>query len=504
MLMNHRSRIAGGRRVRCISISLLALVAFVCASAAIAATAISKDLPDTPEGRLGAQLISHVDGDTPDEIGKWAPTILSDAIGEAGKADFVRALAAAARDSGGIDLVDTRPAPGSGGLFVTVKGRRNGALAVFVLAHDPAHPGRLAEAELVALDDPALYAEWPKDQVTRAELVRLVRSTLDRLVRMTDFSGCLTVSDGASTIFDECRGLAERSFGVKADHETKFRIGSMDKMFTAVAIAELVEAGKLSWDSRLAEIVPEYPDRDAARNITVWQLLHHTAGLGDFFVPEFFAHREKFVDPGDYLDLIARQPRTGEPGKQWNYSNAGYVLLGRIIENVSGERYFDYIRRHVFEPAGMDSSGFDSQEDITPKLAAGYFHDGPFSTAWKANTLTLPFKGSPAGGGYSTNADLIRFANALREGKLVGPKALAKMFEDEVPAGPGAYAAGFGDRLSHGRHIRGHAGGAPGMSADLAIVWETKAAVAITSNEGESSTAMLLAEHIADLLAAER
>jgi CubicO group peptidase (beta-lactamase class C family) len=277
----------------------------------------------------------------------------------------------------------------------------------------------------------------------------------------------------------------------------------MDKMFTAVAIAQLVESGKLSWDATLAELVPEYPDREAARNITVWQLLHHTAGLGDFFVPEFFAHREKFVDPADYLDLIARQPKEGEPGKQWSYSNAGYVLLGRIVEKVSGENYFDYVRRHVFVPAGMDSSGFDSQEDVVPKLAVGYFREGPFATEWKANAMTLPFKGSPAGGGYSTNADLLKFARALREGRLIHDATLAKMFEDEVPAGPGAYAAGFGDRVSHGRHIRGHAGGAPGMSADLAIVWETGAAVAITSNEGDSSTAMLFAERIADLLAAE-
>ena len=304
-------------------------------------------------------------------------------------------------------------------------------------------------------------------------------------------------------MLDECRGLAERNFGVAVDRQTKFHIGSMDKMFTAVAIAQLVEAGKLSWDSTLAQAVPEYPDQEGARKITVWQLLHHTAGLGDFFVPEFFQHREKFVDPVDYLDLIARQPKVSEPGKDWNYSNAGYVLLGRIIEKVSGEGYFDYIQRHVFAPAGMSSSGFDSQQDITPKLAVGYFVEGPFSTGWKANWMSLPFKGSPAGGGYANNTDLLRFAGALRNGRLVKPATLAKMFDDEVPAGPGGYAAGFGDRLSHGRHIRGHAGGAPGMSADLAIVWETGAAVAVTSNEGDSPTALMLAEHIADLLAAD-
>src|SRR5690606_23660670 len=136
-------------------------------------------------------------------------------------------------------------------------------------------------------------------------------------------------------VIDECRGLAERRFGIPVDRETKFHVGSIDKMFTAVAIAQLVQAGKLSWQATLGQLLPEYRGA-AARRITVWQLLHHTSGLGDFLVPEYFEHRETFVHPADYLDLIAKQPRLSEPGKQWNYSNAGYMLLGRIIEKVSG------------------------------------------------------------------------------------------------------------------------------------------------------------------------
>jgi len=192
--------------------------------------------------------------------------------------------------------------------------------------------------------------------------------------------------------------------------------------------------------------VPDYADREAAKKITVWQMLHHTAGLGDYLVPEYFAHRDNFIEAADYLDLIARQPKVGEPGKDWNYSNAGYALLGRIVEVVSHERYDDYIQRHVFAPAGMQATGFDRLDDIVPKLAVGYYHDGMFSSAWKADWSKIQFKAGPAGGGYSNNTDLVRFAAALRDGRLVKPATLAKMFEDEVPAGPGGYAAGFGDR----------------------------------------------------------
>lgn len=489
-------------RLKLLASCVCLLIPVAALTGAAAAADPTTTLPDTPAGKLGGALIQHINSDDQQAIRRWAPTILSAGLSDEEKAGFIGKLASAVRDSGGVELVDARTQGPPGMLVVTIKGRRTGQRAVIVLLPDPAQPGKLVVADLIAVDDPALYAGWPKG-ASHAEITRLARAALDTLSRSSDFSGCLSISDGAATIFDECRGLADRAFAVPADRQTKFHIGSMDKMFTAVAIAQLVEAGKLSWDSTLADVLPDYPDRAAAAKITIWQLLHHTAGLGDFFVPEFFQNREKFVDPGDYLDLIARQPKVGEPGGDWNYSNAGYVLLGRIVEKASGENYFDYIKRHVFVSAGMADSGFDSLEDVTPRLATGYFLDGPFSTNWKANWMTLPFKGSPAGGGYSTNADLLRFASALRGGRLVKSPTLLKMFADGVPAGPGAYAAGFGDRPSHGRHIRGHAGGAPGMSANLAIVWETGAAVAVTSNQGDSSTAMLLSERLADLLAAQ-
>ena len=480
--------------------SLFAATLLGLGSAALAAPA---SLPDTPVGKLGGELVRRAGSDNPEQLRHWATTVLSPALAANEKAEFTANLIAAARDAGGVDVLDARTDPRRPGMLqLAVKGRRGGRSALWVLAADPAHPERLAQALAFPMDDPALYAAWPKTAVSHAALKQLVETTLDRLVRTSDFSGCVTVMDAGETVVDTCRGLADRRFDVPIDRQTRFHIASIGKMFTAVAIAQLVEAGKLSWDATLDSLVPEYPDRAAAKAITVWQLAHHTAGLGDFMVPEFFAQRETFVNPVDYLDLIARQPKVGEPGSDWNYSNAGYVLLGRIIENVSHENYFDYIQRHVFAPAGMRASGFDSPEDVTPKLAVGYFHDSLFSTAWKADWYKAGFKGSPAGGAYSNNTDLLAFARALRDGKLVNPATLAKMFDDGVPAGPGTYAVGFGDRTSHGRHIRGHAGSIEGTDANLQIVWETGATVALTSNQGPSQTWML-AERIADLLAAQ-
>lgn len=483
---------------------LAAIFAFTVAIASSSASAgpVSTTLPDTVAGEIGGRVIAHINADTPESIQQWAPTILSASVDAESRAAFLKQLAFAVRESGGIDFVDARTQGPPGMLVVTIKGRRTGQRVAVVLLPDPEQPGKLAMVDMVPLDDPALYADWPKTATSYAEIARLTEAALDILVRTNDFSGCVTVTDGAKMIFDECRGTAERRFNVPVDRETKFHIASMNKMFTAVAIAQLVEAGKMSWDDTLALRVPEYSDQAAAKEITVWQLLHHTSGLGDFLVPELFENREKFVEPADYLGLIARQPKVSEPGAEWSYSNAGYMLLGRIIENVSGESYFDYIQRHVFTPAGMAASGFDRLDDVVPQLAVGYYREGAFSDAWKSDWLKVPYRGSPAGGGYSTNADLLRFSEALRSGKLVKPATLAKMFEDPVPAGPGGYAAGFGDRASHGRHIRGHAGGIEGTDANLAIVWETGATVALTSNQGPGQS-WLLAERIADLLASQ-
>src|SRR5262249_10815599 len=150
--------------------------------------------------------------------------------------------------------------------------------------------------------------------------------------------------------FQKAYGLADRDKKIPNDLNTRFRLGSMNKMFTSVAIAQLVQQGKMSYNDTVAKLLPDYPDKDIAAKIAVHQLLTHTSGLGDFFGPEFREKKDTLHGLNDYLKLFAGKPLKFEPGKGWAYSNAGMIVAGLIVERVSGQNYYDYVREHIFKP----------------------------------------------------------------------------------------------------------------------------------------------------------
>ncbi len=149
-------------------------------------------------------------------------------------------------------------------------------------------------------------------------------------------------------------------------------MGSMNKMFTAVATLQLVEAGKLALDDPIGKHLPDYPNRELASKVTVRHLLTHTGGTGDIFGPDYDENRLKLRDHSDYVDLYGSRPLAFEPGSRWEYSNYGFVLLGALIEAASGVSYYDYVREHVFRPAGMTSTDSLPESEDVPGRAVGY------------------------------------------------------------------------------------------------------------------------------------
>jgi D-alanyl-D-alanine carboxypeptidase len=236
----------------------------------------------------------------------------------------------------------------------------------------------------------------------------------------------------------------------------------MNKMFTAVATLQLVEAGKLALDDPIGKYLPDYPNKDVASKVTVRHLLTHTGGTGDIFGPDFEKSRLKLREHSDYLKLYGSRGLTHEPGAEHRYSNYGFVLLGALIEKVTGLSYYDYVRSRIFQPSGMSFTASLAETDAVPNRSTGYMKD---NGKWVPNTDTLPWRGTAAGGGYSTAGDLLRFAQALESGKLISKASLAAATTPYKEQ----YGYGFGIQEEGRLRSYGHGGGAPGMNGELRI-----------------------------------
>ena len=288
---------------------------------------------------------------------------------------------------------------------------------------------------------------------TEAELLAALKNHLEELVKADEFSGAVLLAKAGKPLFHQAYGLASKEFNAPNRPDTKFNLGSINKTFTQMAIGQLVAQGKLAYDDTLGKHLPDYPNREAAEKVTIRQLLSMSSGIGDFFGPKFEATpKDKLRTINDFLPLFASAPLAFAPGARQQYSNGGYIVLGAIIEKVTGQDYYAYVRENIFKPAGMNDTDWYEADAPTPNLASGYTREGGGNTR-RNNIYTRPAKGSPAGGGYSTAPDLLKFALALHSGKL-----RAYDFRNLNPSGATGTFGGLGI-----------AGGAPGINAVLEI-----------------------------------
>jgi CubicO group peptidase (beta-lactamase class C family) len=353
----------------------------------------------------------------------------------------------------------------------------------------------------------AAAASTTTKPLTTAELSRELEAYVDQLVAEDKFSGTILLAKDGAPFFKKAYGLASKGYNVPVRLDTKFNLGSMNKMFTSVAIAQLVEQGKLAYTDTVAKLLPDYPNKEVAAKVTVHHLLTHTSGLGNYFNSKFMeTAKDKFRAVSDYLPLFTSKPLLFEPGARWQYSNAGFMLLGAIVEKVSGQNYFDYVREHIYQPAGMTNTDAYEMDSDTPNMATGYTKRGPQGPApdgkYRTNLFLHSFKGGPAGGGFSTVEDLLRFATALN-----GHKLLSEKYTDLITTGkvktPGdvdvKYAYGFEDEMLKGHRRFGHGGGFPGINSELRIFPDLGYTVAVMSNY-DPPAASRIAERVSDLM----
>ena len=306
------------------------------------------------------------------------------------------------------------------------------------------------------------------------------------------FSGCALIGVDEEIVWQLSAGLADRADNRWNGPDTLFNLGSMNKMFTAVAVLQLVEQGEVSVDDTLASIWPEYPNRAVAEQVTIHQLLTHTSGLGDTFTAEFAEDPNRYRSNADFLPLFVDQPPAFEPGTSVGYSNAGFVVLGLIVEQISGQDYYDYVREHVFRPAGMGRTDSYALDEEIPDLAMGYTtkdFDGRETGVVAANAPLMPGRGFAAGGGYSTCGDLFRFSTALLGHRLLTLEVTTQLLEPRVELAPGV-SQGYGFLIGDDGSI-GHTGGAPGICSFMSVYPKSGHTAVVLSNSDEDCRQIL-------------
>jgi len=350
---------------------------------------------------------------------------------------------------------------------------------------EPQAPHRITSVDVARARPPLDQPAAPK--LGPAEIAKTLGAFVDRLAAAGLFSGTVLVRQNDTILVTRAVGVANRDFDAKVRLDTKFNLGSMNKMFTGVAAMKLVQQGKLSLDDPIGKYLDATWLPKVDRNkVLVKHLLTHTSGLGSYFNETFDrSSRLLYRKVDDYKPLVAEETLAFEPGTKWAYSNTGMLIAGAVIEKASGMDYFEFVRSSVTGPAGMKNTDCYELDRVNPNLAVGYERRStPGGVEYRNNVFEHVLRGGPAGGGYSTVEDLDRFSQALRTNALLDAAATTELLRPRPEISSPDYGLGFGvDQIAVGRRV-GHSGGFNGISAGLDIYLDAGWNVAVLSNYG--------------------
>jgi CubicO group peptidase (beta-lactamase class C family) len=463
--------------VGCVSSSSVAT-----SSPAVRQQVAPAQFPDTTLGRIMQQLLDVVDRGEPGEIERFVESNFSmNAFRSQPASEYVAFLRKLQQQSGGLEIVSVTPDNTAQPMTVLARSRIGGHFVRVQAGLDHAEPQKLAGMGADKATDP----DAPKladvsGPLSEAEMIAAIRTDLERRAAAGDLSGVVLIAKGDEVLLEEAYGYADREAKRPNTIDTTFHIASVGKMFTAVSIAQLVNAGKLSYSDTVASVLPEYPNREVASKITIHQLLTHSAGLGTFFGSPGFVPGKTYLNSSEEIAVYQDEKLFFEPGWRWRYSNASFSLLGAIIEKLSGKSYIDYIRENIFDPLGMrktyaspdDASVFYTQSPRDPLGLEPYMGDRALVTG----------KPSGFGGGFSSARDLFTFLRAYRTGRLMGEGMTLVVAEGKVNQdASGARRAGYGifEYETAGQVVRGHTGGS---RVEVEMLWNSDYTVIVMLN----------------------
>lgn len=321
--------------------------------------------------------------------------------------------------------------------------------------------------------------------ITAHELKQELTNFVEKLARNEAFSGAVLVAEGEDVLFQDAVGYANREWRVKNEIETKFSLGSMNKMFTAIAALQLIEQGKLKFEDKLIDFVDKsWLPQGEVEAITVRHLLTHTSGFGNFFNDEFNeSNKEAYRDLTAYKPIVSSTPLLFSPGSRNRYSNSGMLMLGLVIENVTGKSYYDYVQENIYDKASMMNTGSFELDSSNQNLATGYLKRS-HSDDWVNSIYTRAIKGSPAGGGFSTVSDLHKFALALTKYKLLSKELTEEAYSEKTDYNSAFwYGYGFSVSGEPDNRIVGHGGAYLGVDARLDIYLDKGFVIVILANQ---------------------
>jgi CubicO group peptidase (beta-lactamase class C family) len=449
-------------------------------------------LPDTPQGKRIGALLAAFEAGTPEAIRTFISGNFSrSALAQMPLDQRVQRLSGMAKDVGPLEFSKVLE-DGGGHVSFLARSRRNGDWVEVGMALEETAPFGIQGLRFEHTGSPdAAPAETRKS--SDVEAASAARARMKELAAKDGFSGVVLMAKDGKPFLLEAVGLADRDFAVPNRTDTKFNIGSINKIFTQVAIAQLAAEGKLALGDTIRKYLPDSKIPQADR-ITIQQLLTMTSGMGDFFGDKFAATpKDRIRTLRDYLALFETDPLKFAPGTGRGYSNAGYVVLGLIVEKTSGRDYFDYVREKIFAPAGMKNTDASSPDSVVSNRAVGYTREAPAAeqrmsgAPWRSNVYELPGHSSSAGGGYSTAEDLLAFDRALRGGKLLPPEWTDWFFGEKSAPAPSKSAP---PRKPSGGI--GFAGGTAGANAVVEMDLDTGYTLVALANQDPPAAESLM------------
>jgi CubicO group peptidase (beta-lactamase class C family) len=341
---------------------------------------------------------------------------------------------------------------------------------------DAGPPVRFSELAFVAnVTEPVAL---PNGEIGDPTTLKWLDDYVTKLAKTEGLSGAILLARGDEVFFERYFGGADAKRSTQITADTRFSLGSGNKMMTALLAARLVEQGKLSFDTRLRTLVPAFPESPNADAVTLHHLLSHTSGIGEYWTKEFASNRPKLVANADFLPWITKRGFDFAPGSDYAYSNSNFILAGLAVEGITGADYGSLLRKQIFEPLGMSNSSLSIGEKGS--FAQPLVRDGE---GWKHSGLAGI--GSSAGGAWSTVRDMLRFSRGLRAGTLVSKEMLDRMTTSKTGGLGEGEPYGYGFQIHQYGQARayGHGGTAPGVNFDFKYFPREDVTFVIMSNQ---------------------